>query len=437
MVSAFDSAITASTYADNELADYFSDSAEVSAYLRFERELALVQEKLGVIPAGVGAEISTFLDSLTVDPGKLASGFLDDGIAIPSLIKTLRSQLPDAVASYLHYGVTSQDVTDTALVIRLQAVTNILQDRLEDLIGRLQELTRRHRHTLTVARTRNQNASPTVFALKIVNWLAPLQRHRSRLTELLPRLLVVQLGGAVGTLAALGSRGLEVNQGLASALNLNPAACAWHAQRDGIVEFANWLSMSAGLIGKMGQDMLLLAQSEVAEINLSNGGKSSTLPNKSNPVGPEYLVGLARYCQSQSGAMQQTLISEQERDGVSMALENLTFAPLVCAAGGSIRLANRCLDELIVDEQAMLENLSADRGLILAEAAVFELSRNIDRVAASKLVVKACSLATENNSHMIDELCKLADIDIDWQALKQAQNYLGVADKIIDQILDS
>ena len=189
-----------------------------------------------------------------------------------------------AAANYLHFGATSQDVIDTALIIRIKAAVVIIEKNLKDLTAELGRLAQKHRTTVMIGRTRNQNASPTVFALKIVNWLAPLQRQQQRLTELLPRLLVVQFGGAAGTNAALGNKGGEVNSALAATLGLAAAGSAWHAQRDTIVEFSNWLSMTAGQIGKMAQDILLMAQNEVGEIRFSGAGNSSTMPNKSNPV---------------------------------------------------------------------------------------------------------------------------------------------------------
>ncbi|HSG20045.1 MAG TPA: lyase family protein, partial [Burkholderiaceae bacterium] len=247
----------------------------------------------------------------------------------------------------------------------------------------------------------------------------------------------VQVGGAAGTLAALGPRGPEVNAVLAEALELNPAHAPWHVQRDNLVEFGNWLSLTAGILGKMGQDMLLLSQSDVGEIGFRSGGKSSTLPNKNNPVAPEFLVSLARYSQQQAGALAQSVLAGGERDGVSMTLESLTLAPLVCAAGAAMKLASEALADMEIVSETMARNIDADRGRMLAEAATFELSRFMERGEASALVARACRLATENETHMIDELSKLTQAEADWQALKELRNHLGAAQQIIDRALKS
>ena len=437
VVSAQDSAITSSSFSDKEIAELFSDVGEIDALVLFERELARVQESLQIIPEGIGKEIYAALENAKFDSDLLATGFENDAIPIPALLKQLREQLEPAAANYLHFGATSQDVIDTALIIRIKAAVVIIEKNLKDLTAELGRLAQKYRTTVMIGRTRNQNASPIVFALKIVNWLAPLQRQQQRLTELLPRLLVVQFGGAAGTNAALGNKGGEVNSALAATLGLAAAGSAWHAQRDNIVEFSNWLSMTAGQIGKMAQDILLMAQNEVGEIRFSGAGKSSTMPNKSNPVLLETLLSLAGYCRAQSDLMGSTLLVSHERDGVCMSLDRLAFPPLICAAAASITQALKCLASISVNEEAMSRNLIADNGLIMAEMAVFELVKSMERSKASELVRQACELCLTNNSHMIDELESLTDVDLDWDALKQPKNYLGNAEEVIDSVLQT
>ena len=434
MVSAFDSHISSTLFADSELASFFSDEAEIKSLIQVEGELAKVQAALGVIPQQEGETISSVLGTLTIDPAVVSDGFKKDGIPIPALLKVVRTNLGDREANFLHWGATSQDVMDTALILRIKSAVVVIEKRIKILNERLAELAQQHRATVMIARTRNQNAAPTVFGLKVVNWFMPLLRQRQRLHELLPRLLIVQLGGAVGTNAALGSRGMEISNALANTLELNPAS-PWHVQRDSIVEFSNWLAMTAGVLAKMAQDLLLMAQSEVGEISFNNGGKSSTMPNKLNPVLPESIVALASFCRTQSDLMQQTLHGQNERDGIGMSMERLVLGPLTCAAGACINLAQRSIDTVKINQQKMLSNLEADNGQVLAEAAVFELSSVIPRVDAAGLVASACQLSVENRSHMLDELSALVSVDIDWENLKQPANYLGSADEIIDRAI--
>ena len=435
MVSALDSAFTSATFSDEETAAFFSDRAEITALIKFERTLAHVQESLGIIPAGTGKMISSDLDNFEVEPARLAAGYTKDGIVVPTLLKLLRQKLRNESANYIHYGATSQDALDTALIIRIKSAISIIEQNLDCLITELVSFAIAHKSTVMIGRTRNQNSAPTLFALKVVNWLMPMRRQRKRLTELIPRLLVLQLSGSVGTNAALRGRGKEVYDALAKSLELSSSDSPWHAQRDSIVEFANWLSLTAGQLGKMGKDLLLMAQNEVGEISISNPGKSSTMPNKANPVSSETLISLAAFCRSNADLINQTALASHERDGVSMAIERLALPSLICAASGSIVRAKDCLKNISVNTGAMQKNLVADRGLIMAEAAVFALMDCTSREIATELVSQACELSTSNNSHMIDELKALSSFDLDWEGMKSPESYLGDAADIIDKVV--
>ncbi len=433
MVSALDSSITGNTYADADISALFSDEAEIEAYICFEKVLAEKQGELGIIPESAAVSISQQLTAININPDSLADSFAKDGTAIPGLITTLRAELSADLASHLHHGVTSQDVIDTGLVIRLRSVCELLQSRLVHLNKQLRSLAYEHRSTLTIARTRNQNAAPAVFGLKVVNWLEPLQRQQQRLSALLPRLLSLQLGGSVGTMSALGPKAMELRDNMAKELGLGVSDSPWHVQRDNIAEFGNWLATTAGLIASIGQDMLLLSQSAVGELRFKNGGNSSTLPNKNNPVAPELLVAISTHCQSLSNSLDNTLVANNERDGVGMALETLSLPPLVCATGASLSLADKALESLIVDVDAMQRNIDLDNGRMLAETATFELSRSMARTEASALVAMACAASIANSRNMIDELQQLVTADVDWESLKNPANALGAAKQIIEK----
>ncbi|MBM86759.1 MAG: fumarate lyase [Gammaproteobacteria bacterium] len=435
MISALDSKISSSTFSDPDVADLFSDDAEVRALIKVEQELARVQEALAIIPKGYGEQIVSVLETVKIEPALLESGYAKDGILIPALLTLLRERIDQPAADYLHFGATSQDILDTALIFRTKSAVELIANNLDTLIKALGELACEHKTTLVLGRTRNQNAAPLVFGLKVVNWLAPLQRQRQRLRELLPRLLVVQFGGAVGTNAALGMAGPRVKQALADALGLFVTDSSWHNQRDSIVEFGNWLSLTSGLVGKIAKDVLLMAQSEVGEITFSDMGKSSTMPNKSNPVLAEVLISLANYCRNQAHLLTQCIEASHERDGVSMNVEGLAFPQLVCAAAAAIVNGINCINGMRVNEKIMYENLEADNGMVLAEAAVFELSRTKSKAEASRLVAEACAKTIGKNVHMVDELEKLTNADIDWEALKRPENYLGSAAEIIKTVL--
>jgi 3-carboxy-cis,cis-muconate cycloisomerase len=262
---------------------------------------------------------------------------------------------------------------------------------------------------------------------KIKLWAEPLRRHLARLIQIRPRLLVLSLGGAAGTLASMGDKGPQVAEKLAAELDLELSATPWHCQRDGVAEFAAWLSMLTGSLGKIGQDLLLMAQSEVAEARFSSGGGSSTMPQKSNPIGAEVLVTFARLNAGLLGIVHQAQIQEHERGGAGWMLEWATLPQMVMAAAGALNHANLLFATIEVSVQQMLANLEQSNGQSLAEAAVFALSAHMPRPDAQRLVKEACRESRRTRTHMVEILSRTTDLPIDWQRLKAAERYTGLA----------
>ncbi|MDH5411743.1 MAG: lyase family protein, partial [Alphaproteobacteria bacterium] len=259
--------------------------------------------------------------------------------------------------------------------------------------------------------------------------------HAARLEELRARLLAVQFGGAVGTLAALDDRGVEVMEALGAELNLVVPAAAWHARRDGLAEFAGWLSLVTGSLGKMAQDLILLAQSEVAEVRPGAGGGSSTMPQKSNPVACEVMVTLARSNATLLSAMHQAAIQEHERGSPGWQLEWLTLPQMAVATGVALNHAITVVETLEVDAARMRANLDASNGLILAEAASFALAQHMPRPEAQALVKDACLEVARSGRVLTEILAGRTDAPVDWAMVADPLNYLGAANALIDRIL--
>ena len=239
--------------ADTEVAALLGDAAQARAMIRVEVALATVEGRLGVIDEAAAEAIVGALAGFEPDLTDLARGTASAGVPVPALAAQLRKAVGGPAATFVHWGATSQDIVDTALVLQLREVLDVLEARLTGLIDDLVRLADAHRGTVTVARTRFQQALPTTFGLKVAGWLAPLPRHRDRLAELRPRLLAVQFGGAAGNLAALGDPGVEVMEGLAAELGLACPAMPWHSQRDNLGELASWLALLTGSLGKLGR----------------------------------------------------------------------------------------------------------------------------------------------------------------------------------------
>jgi 3-carboxy-cis,cis-muconate cycloisomerase len=308
--------------ADPEIARLCSPEHFIRQMLLFEIALATAQANIGFIPAEAATIIANTLPGLVITPESLAEGTRQHGVPTIPLLAMVRDALPESVRPHLHNGATSQDVMDTAQVLIINEIVNILESRMHQLLVNLDNLTGRFGHISVMGRTRTQQASPILFGQKITSWRLPLVRHLDRLAQLRPRVLVVQLGGAVGNLAAFGKPGPAIAQALANELGLGYAE-PWHTQRDGFAEFASWLALVSGTLGKFGQDMLVMGQTEVGEVveNRNGGGKSSSMMHKNNPVLSEALVTMARQNAQFAAIQLQSLVHSNERDATAWMLE--------------------------------------------------------------------------------------------------------------------
>lgn len=344
-VSALDSPLLSPLLGDGEIATYFSVEADMRAMLAFESALTRAQASLGLVPAQAAADIAKACDEFSPDVGDLAKGAAQDGVVVPALVRRLRAKVGAPHEVHVHRGATSQDVIDTSLVLRLKPVLALLETRLSRLIETLSVLEASQGAIPLMGRTRMQRALPIHAADKLRNWRRPLERHVARLAEFRPRLLVVQFGGAVGVRGDLDGKGEAVALALARLLQLDAGPC-WHVERDALAELASWSSLVTGSLGKIGADVALMAQNEVGEVKLAEGGGSSAMPHKSNPVRAETLVALARFNAALLSAQHQALVHENERSGAAWTLEWLTLPQMIVAAAAALRHAEALCDGL-------------------------------------------------------------------------------------------
>jgi 3-carboxy-cis,cis-muconate cycloisomerase len=444
MTTPLDSAIFGPLFNDQEIATLLGDEALVRSLVEVEIALARAEAWVGAIPAAAAEQIAA-VKVESVDIAALAAGTGRSGFPIIALVKELQKQVGAEAAPFVHWGATTQDVMDTACVLQLCSVTELFRTRLSEIIRSLSALCTAQRKTILAGRTHSQQALPITFGLKAAAWLAPLLRHLQRLEEILPRLLVVQFGGAAGTLAALGDKGLAVAQALADELKLGVPLMPWHAQRDSFVEFAGWLSLVTGSLGKMAQDVILLSQTEIGEVGESaeqGRGGSSTMPQKSNPITSELIVAAARMNGSLLSALHNAQIQEQERATHGWQLEWLSLPQMIMLTGGALKHARYLAENLQVDARAMRVNIARANDVILAEAAVFALAAAMPRQKAEELVKRACAAAVAEHRPLIEVVQRLAagqigSAKIDWPALARPENYLGETEKMIDRVLES
>ena len=425
----------AALLSDPEVAALLDDDAQARAMVRVERALAAVEGRLGVIEPAAATAIDQRLAGFAPDLAGLARGTGEAGVPVPALVGQLRSEIGGEAARFVHWGATSQDVIDTALVLQLREALALLERRLSEVIAALGELADAHRATVAVARTRFQQAVPTSIGLKAAVWLAPLLRHRTRLAELRPRLLVVQFGGAAGNLSALGDQGIAVMEGLAGELGLRCPALPWHAQRDTLAELASWLALVTGSLGKLGLDLLLLAQSEVGELREARGGGSSTMPQKANPVLSEALVTLARRNATLLAGMFQAMPHALERDGAAWQLEWAVLPDMVETTAAALAHAGALARTVIVDPARARAVLDAALDLPLAEAVSFALAEHMPRARAQELVKQAAREATAAGSKLLDVMAARDGAGIDWEQVRAQAEHPACNDALIDRVL--
>lgn len=426
-LSLFDSQIYRSLLRDEEIAALFSDAAEIAALVSVEAALARAQAELGMIPESSAEAITELARKVKIDPASLAPGTGTAGIPIPALLEQLRKAMERPQdAQYLHFGATSQDIIDTALLLRLRGVCDIVDARLRLFLAALADLAEQHAELPMTARTRRQPATPTSFGAQVASWGLPLLNHLEVLAQLKPRLLRVSLFGASGNSTAFGEQAHNLRRRLASELKLEDSELSWHGDRSALAEFSALLTRINAALAKLAEDCMQGAQAEVAELTLAATGGSSTMPQKQNPVQAETLVSLFQLSLSLDSAMNQALLHRQQRDGAAWMLEWMTLPQICAASGRALQLATSLVTQLQPNAERMLANLEAANGLVYAEAISFRLAAEMPRPEAQALVKQLCGDATGKN-------CSLADLvaerypNIDWKALANPGAQLGDA----------
>jgi len=424
------------------------DAAYLQRMLDFEAALARAEAAVGVIPDGAAGAIAKACTAERFDPAELAEAATRSGnLAIP-LVKALTAAVAktDAEAArYVHWGATSQDTIDTGRVLQLRQALALISSELDLFAVVLGELVHKNRATLVVARTWMQQALPTTFGLKAAGWLDAIDRHRTRLAETQERCLVLQFGGAVGTMAALGARGLDVAANLSKELQLPLPELPWHSHRDRTGEIATTLGLCCGTLGKIARDISLHTQTEVGEVFEPSGdgrGGSSTMPHKRNPVTCAVVLSAAARVPALVSTMLGAMVQEQERGLGGWHAEWETLPEIVRLTAGALHHLTTTISELEIDQERMRQNLDLTHGLIFAEAVTMALAEKMPRSEAHELVQLACKRAQSSRRDLRSVLAQdaimkanLSDAELD--RLFTPANYLGVADQFIDRVLAS
>jgi 3-carboxy-cis,cis-muconate cycloisomerase len=425
-----------------------ADAARLQRMLDVEAALAQAEADVGVIPKSAAAPIAAACKSDRFDMAAIADGSVTDGnIAIP-LVKMLTEAVkqadPDA-AGYVHWGATSQDIIDSALVLDLRAGVDALLADLDKAIAGFGKLARDHRNTDTVARTWLQHALPMPFGLKLAGYAAALARSRERLTDAARQACVLQFGGAAGTLAALGDKGMAVSEKLAALLNLQLPDAPWHSHRDRLAELAAALGILTASCGKIARDVSLLMQTETGEAFEPAGagrGGSSTMPHKRNPVA----AASALTCAAMAPNLVATIIAggvqEHERALGGWQAEWPSFPALLLVTSGALAAIVDISQGLEIDAARMRADLELTHGLIMSEAVSFALAGKLGKQQAHHWIEAAGKQAVKEKRHLRDVLLENKEVTAivgpdELKRLFEPSSYQGASQTFIDRLLAS
>ena len=441
-VNPADSPILGTLYGSDAMRAVFDERAYFQRMLDVEAALARVQGRLGIIPADAARAIAAAarFDNLSAD--ELAASARNVGYPVVGLVQGL-SRAAGEHGGWTHWGATTQDIMDTATVLQVRDGLRLVREEVAAIVRALADQADRHRETVMAGRTHLQHALPITFGLKCAIWLQPLATHVARLDQLRPRVEQVEFGGAAGTLASLGEQGVAVMEALAAELGLAAPAAPWHVCRDALAESVGFLGLVCGSLAKIATDVILLAQSEIAEVSepyVAGRGSSSTMPQKRNPIASEYVLAAARLVQALVPVMQGAMAQDHERATGPWQAEALALPQAFVLTHGALLHARAIAEGMVVDPDRMRRNLDATGGLIVAEAVMMGLAPHLGRGEAHHVVKHACDRALADGIGLADALAREPEVSsrLDRAAIERLTDpaaYLGSAGAFIDRVL--
>jgi 3-carboxy-cis,cis-muconate cycloisomerase len=442
-VNPADQTVLGALYGTDAMRRAFGETAWLQRMLDVEAALARVEARLGIIPEEAARAITAAARAERLDRAALAAATRNTGYPVVGLVRQLSALAGTEAGRWTHWGATTQDIMDSALVLQIRDALDLIAPDLDALCTALAARARAHRGTVMAGRTHLQHALPVTFGYKCAVWLSPLLTMRERLEELRPRVLRVQFGGAAGTLASLGPRGLEVAAELARELGLAEPDIPWHVARDGLAEAVCWLGLLCGALSKLATDVMLLMQTEVAEVaepHQEGRGGSSTMPQKRNPIACEYVLAQSRGVHALVPQVLAAMAQDQERATGPWQAEPLAIPQAFLLAHGALVQARTIAEGMTVDAARMRRNLESTGGLIVAEAVMMGLAPMLGRGEAHHVVNRACDMAREEGMPLAEALGREPAVAsrLDPAAVARLTDpsaYLGAAGAFVDRVL--
>src|SRR6266540_1741339 len=438
-----DSAIFRDIFSAEAMRKVWSDENRTQKYLDIEAALARVQGRLGIIPKEAADEIVRHCTIDEIDMEKLKQQTKRIGYPILGVVSQLNTLCRDKLGEYCHWGATTQDITDTATVLQIREALELIDDDLRAISAALADLAKRHRDTPMVARSNLQQAVPITFGFKMAELLAAIERHRERLAQLRPRVLMGEFGGAAGTLASIEKGAMETQEGLMRELGLAQPPIAWHTIRDTIAEVGCFLGLVGGTLGKFAMDVKLMMQTEVGEVYepfAPGRGSSSTMPQKRNPISSCYIHATISVVRQHVAALLDAMVADHERSTGPWEIEWIALPEAFCLLSGALAHARVVLEGLSVDVDRMRANLDVTQGLVMSEAVMMGIGPYIGREYAHDLVYELCRVAIRDDRPLLDVLAEHPQINAHLGRAELAKlcdpaNYLGQSGVMVDRVL--
>ncbi|GCL62637.1 class-II fumarase/aspartase family protein [Pseudaquabacterium pictum] len=441
--SIIDSQIFQGIFTTDAMRQVWSDQNRTAQYIAIERALAIVQARLGLIPQEAADEIVSHCHLDQIDMDRLRQQTERIGYPILGVVTQLNQLCRDKLGEYVHWGATTQDITDTATVLQIRQALDLVDADLAALATGLARLAKDHRLTPVIGRSNLQQAIPVTFGYKMAGILSAVLRHRERITQLRERVLVGEFAGAAGTLASLQTGAMETQAGLCAELGLGQPVIAWHTIRDNIAEVGCVLGLIGGTLGKLSMDVKLMMQTEVGEVYepYHHGrGSSSTMPQKRNPISSAYTHGAISVLRQHAAALMDAMVADHERSTGPWQIEWIVLPEAFCLLAGALRQMRAVVDGLEVDAEAMRRNIDMTGGLVMSEAVMMGLGPYIGREYAHDLVYDLCRQSLQTKAPLIELLAAHPEIsrhvsrDQLLEMLDPAR-YLGQSGVMVDRVL--
>lgn len=430
-------------FSTSELREVFDQEGYVAAFQEVEAALARAEARAGLIPEEAAKVITEKANPSYVDNGQLATKIDEIDLFTMAIIETWKDAFQDA-GEYIHWGATSQDISDTTVVLQLRAAHDVFLRDITAIRDELAPLAETHRDTPMIGRTHHVHATPITFGLKVASWIDELDRHRTRLQRLEEHVFVLEFFGATGTLASLGEEGREVQQYLAEELDLEVPATSWFAARDRFAEYLQTLASIATTLERIAKQILLLNRPEIGELGepVPEGAVgSSTMPHKRNPVLSERTVALARLVRAQSNVMTEAMAGYGERDFGAWYSEFAVIPEGCLYLGRQLANIRQAIEGLTVNPERMAKNLDIHGSLVASEGVMMELAEYVGRQTAHDIVYDAAMTAMTSDQSFSE--CLRADSRITnhlsegkLDELTDHRSYVGLAPQFVDEVLD-